>query len=327
MPRAYLVYNPIAGRYPSWLLTERAADVLRAHDWELNLERSQSGEHITRLARQAADQGMDAFIVVGGDGSINYAIQGLVGTPTMLGVLPGGTANVWAQELGLPGLTWTRFMALEESARLLAAGAPAQVDIGLCNQQAFLLWAGIGLDAFIVHRLEPRRPWEKHFAVLHYAASAIWTASNWRGMQLEVEADGKTISGQFLLAVVSNVHLYIGGYSELSPDARLDDGKMDLWLFRGEALADIVQLAWDLLSGHHLQSERVERVSFRHLKFHSVSPMYVQVDGEPVAAKGETSIDVRPQALRVLVPRQTPHVLFSDQDGSGNQPARGNVDT
>jgi diacylglycerol kinase family enzyme len=76
-------------------------------------------------------------------------------------------------------------MALEESARCLADGEIITVDVGLCNEHPFLLWAGIGLDAFIVHRLEPRRRWEKHFAVLQYTASAIWNAAEWHGVRLK----------------------------------------------------------------------------------------------------------------------------------------------
>jgi diacylglycerol kinase (ATP) len=310
MPDAYVVYNPAAGRYPSQLLTERAIRVLRAGGWNLRLEQTHSGAHITQLARQASQEKMDAFFVVGGDGSINRAVAGLTGTDTALGVLPAGTANVWAQELGLPGLTWTRWMALEESARRLADARVRKVDLGICNQRQFLLWAGIGLDAFIVHRLEPRRRWEKHFAVVQYAASAIYNASFWRGINLRVCVDQKDISGNFLLAVVSNIHLYAGGYAELSPDARLNDGLMDLWLFKGETLGDTVQFAWELLSGRHRESEQVEHFAFQNLHVESDSPLYLQVDGEALNVESGVNIQVQRRELKVLVPDKTPHALF-----------------
>jgi len=311
MLRGILVYNPIAGRYPSRLLAERAADVLRQNDWQLSLEQSQSSEHITQLAQQAAREGMDGFFMAGGDGSLNFAVAGLTGSKTALGVLPSGTANVWAQELGLPGLSWTRWMALEESARQLASATPYLVDIGLCNDRPFLLWAGVGLDAFVVHHIEPRSRWEKHFAFVHYAASVAWHSSFWHGMNLRVETDGQQILGHFLLALVSNVHLYAGGLANLSPNARLDDGKMDLWLFEGETLGDTVQLAWDLLAGRHVQSQRVRSLEFRNLRLESDSPAYVQVDGEPVDVINPVTISTQPKALYVLVPPGTPQPLFS----------------
>jgi YegS/Rv2252/BmrU family lipid kinase len=313
MLRGILAYNPAAGRYPSRLLAERAAEVLRQRGWQLALEQTLSSEHITQLARQAASECMDAFFVAGGDGSLNCAVEGLIGTSTALGVLPCGTANVWAQELGLPGLTWTRWMALEESARQLASARSCLIDLGLCNDHPFLLWAGIGLDAFVVHHIEPRNRWEKHFAVAHYAASVMWHASFWHGINLRVETDGQQILGHFLLALVSNVHLYAGGLANLSPHARLDDGVMDLWLFEGETLGDTVQLALDLLAGRHNQSQRVHQVQFRQLRLESESPAYVQVDGEPCHVENLVKITVQPKALRVLVPEDTPRPLFNSR--------------
>jgi diacylglycerol kinase (ATP) len=310
MPRGYLVYNPVAGKFPSALIAGRAASIFQQHGWELQLIKSQTGEHVTQLARQAGKKGLDGFIIVGGDGSVNLAINGLLGSQTALGVLPAGTANVWSQELGLSGLTWGRWTAIEKSAQALAQGVIRFADVGRCDRKTFLLWAGIGLDAFVVHRIEPRERWEKQFALIQYAASAVWNAGFWHGMNLQIEVDGKRLRGHFLLAVVSNIHLYAGGLAELSPSARLDDGLMDLWLFMGETLGDTVQIAWDLLAGRHHHSGRVLRYPFRTLLLKSDSKMYVQIDGEPIHVQDVVKIEVLPQALRILVPSSTPHRLF-----------------
>lgn len=317
MRRALLIYNPYAGRFPSRMIIERAAGVFKQHGWQIHLEQSLDGEHITALAKQAALEEMDALLVVGGDGSVNLAAAGVLGSKTALGVLPAGTANVWAQELGLTSLNWTRWIALEDSA-LQLCNAPVRImDVGDCNGKHFLLWAGVGLDAFIVHRIEPRERWEKQFAVVQYTASAVWNAGFWHGMQLHVEADGEKISGHFMLAVVSNIHLYAGGLAKLSPNARLDDGLMDLWLFKGETLGDTVQRAWDLWGGRHVQSDQVIQIPFRRLELESDSPLFVQLDGEPVRGDGRVTIEVHPKALRVLVPERSLHSLFGDSaDGA-----------
>jgi diacylglycerol kinase (ATP) len=320
MRRGMIVYNPTAGRFPSGMLVERAAQVLRQHDWQLRLEQSLSGEHITQLARQAAAEAMEGFFVVGGDGTLNLALPGLLGSQTALGVLPAGTANVWARELGLPGLSWTRWMALEESARLLAESEVRTVDIGLCNDKPFLLWAGIGLDGFVIHRIEPRNRWEKHLSTVYYTASAAWNATSWRGVNLRVQVDGRQVVGHYLLALVSNIHLYGGGWMHISPDARLDDGSMDLWLVEGDTMADTVQRMWDLISGRHLHSEHIMRYPFQSLSLESDSPLYIQLDAEPVDGIGPVSIRVVPQVLHVFVPRVTPHLLFGSQISEGHIP-------
>lgn len=311
MPNALLVYNPVAGRYPSRLLTERAASVLQARGWEIEIATTSSGEHITQLAHQAVDAGREAFIVVGGDGSINRALPGLIGGKTALGVLPGGTANVWGQELGLPGLTWTRLNALEESARRLANACVRSVDVGLCNGTPFLLWAGVGLDGFVVNRIEPRNQWEKPFAALFYGAKAVWEAGQWHGFQLNVMDGERQLSGRYMLGVVSNIRLYAGGLARLSPEAQMDDGVMDLWLFEGSTFEEILLQAWKLLSGRHVQSDRVQYVPFQRIRLQSDSPMFVQIDGEPELGGKQLEIEVLPQALRVLVPENAPQSLYT----------------
>jgi diacylglycerol kinase (ATP) len=313
MRRALLVYNPMAGRFPARPLVERAGDVLRQQGWDLQLEQTQGGEDITRLARQAAGDGMDGFFIAGGDGSINHAVAGLQGSETGLGILPAGTANVFAQELGLPFLTWTHMTALEESARLVANAEARKVDIGLCNGKPFLLWAGFGLDAYIVHRIEPRGRLEKYFAAVQYVAEAALNASLWKGLNLKVEISGRQISGHYLLAVISNVHLYAGGYAQISPDARLDDGLMDLWLFEGDDIVDTVQMAVDLVSGRHLNSERVVSFPVSSLAIESDSILYYQVDGEPVQEDGRVLFEVLPRALKVFIPPEPPRSLLSNE--------------
>ena len=305
-----MVYNPVAGRYPSRMLTERAASVLEQYGWEVEIETTTGGDHIFSLASQAAQDKKDSLIVVGGDGSLNKALPGLVGTKTALGVLPAGTANVWAREIGLPGLSWTRLNALEESAHRLARGHIQRVDVGLSNEKHFLLWSGIGIDAFIVHRIEPRKQWEKNFTLVRYAANAVWSARQWQGVKLRIETDDLKVEGKFMLAEVSNIRLYAGGFATLSPQARLDDGLMELWLFDGENLEELLQQAWSLWSGKHVNSKRVKFMQFKKVILESDAPIYLQMDGEPEFGGMQVSIKVLPRALKVLIPDQAPKSLF-----------------
>ncbi len=312
-----LIYNPSAGRFPSGILAERAANVLRKYGWEIHLFQTENGSHVTSLARKAAEKGREALFVVGGDGSINLAVRGLFGSSTALGVLPAGTANVFAQEIGLPGLTWTRLMALELSAQRLGQGVVREVDLGYSGGKPFLCWSGVGMDAFVIHRIEPRQPWEKHFSVAAYAASSVWHAQTWRGINLTVKADGKVVEGHYLVAIMSNISLYAGGLARLSPDALLDDGLVDLWLMEGDTLGDAIQRAWDVIAGRHLESPMVQRVPFRYLEMESDSRLYVQVDAEPVEySLSYIEVSVLPKALRVLVPQKLPRRLFLDDPQS-----------
>jgi len=315
MRDADMIYNPSAGRFPSGILAERAANVLRANGWRIRLIKTENSEHVTQLARTAALEGKEALFVVGGDGTVNMAVRGLSGSATALGVLPGGTGNVLAQELGLPGIRWTRLMALEESARILAEASLRDVDVGMCGNTPFLMWAGVGLDAFAIHHIEPRPRGEKFFANMTYVASTVWHASYWRGNNLHVSADHLHISGHYLLAVMSNIHLYAGGLANISPSARMDDGMFDLWLFEGDNLGDTIQLAWNLFGGRHVDSEHVRHLSFQHLILESDTPLYVQVDAEPIPSHDHSvEVKVISKGLRLLVPKETPRELFTQSN-------------
>lgn len=311
MRTAWLLYNPAAGRFPARALVERAADVLRLAGWEVMLRISLSGEHLTELCRRAVATGCEAVFVAGGDGSVGYAVAGLVGSETALGVLPAGTANVWAQELGLPVLSWTSPLALEHSARQLMLARAWPVDVGLCNGRPFLLWAGAGLDGYVVHQIEPRPRWEKHLGVMGYAAGVVRAAVGWQGAHLRVHANGVAVEGDFLLAVVSNIRSYAGGIARLTPDACLDDGQMELWLFDGQGLRDAVRQAADLLRGQHLYSQRVRRLAVQEVRLEAESPLYLQLDGEPAVVASQVSIRVLPRALRVLLPTDVAARLLS----------------
>jgi diacylglycerol kinase family enzyme len=200
---------------------------------------------------------------------------------------------------------------VEESALRLAGASVRRVDVGLCNDRPFLLWSGVGLDAFVVHRLEPRSWLEKYLAIPSYALKAAWSASLWHGMNLDVAVDSRNIHGHYLMGVVTNIRRYAGGLAVLSPQAHLDDGVMDFWLFKGDNMADTVQLALELLAGRHTRSGQVQHYPFQELHLESGSPMFVQLDGEPYRSEAGVTIIVAPAALPVLVPQELHTTLFT----------------
>jgi YegS/Rv2252/BmrU family lipid kinase len=309
--RGQLIYNPMAGRFPSQALVERSAKILETNGWEMDVVQTNGGSHIAQLSKRAAVMGLDAVFIAGGDGSLHQAAAGLLDSDTALAVLPAGTANVWAQELGLPSLSWTNLTALDTSVNKLLNGEVRTMDVGICQGIPFLLWGGIGFDAFIVHHLEPRSRWQKQFASTQYFANAAWYARTWSGMDLQIWADGEKVTGTYIVAVVTNIHLYAGGLAELSTSARIDDGKMDLWLFAGDSLQEIIQHMYDLASGRHFESENISFISCQEILIKSSQDLFLQLDGEPVQPSKKVSIMIQPQSLKVMVPKDLPRQLFS----------------
>ena len=309
MRSAIIVYNPMAGRFPVKPFIKSVVRELQSAGWQVESAETQSGEHTIELAKQAAAEKKDAVFAVGGDGTIGNVVNGLIDSDTALGVLPAGTANVWSIELGLSPFAWTRPWVLRKNASILANAPTHAVDVGICNQLSFMMWAGIGLDAMTIHSIEPRIRLEKFFSMPEFTAKTIWNAAQWSGIRLRLWVDDHEVEGHFLLAVATNIRHYMGGLSNLSPDAYIDDGLLDLWLFSGSNLGDALRHAYDLWRGNHVTSGAAHRITFHSLRVEADSPYWIQTDGEPRGSAQHTEITIKSRALKMLTPPRALELL------------------
>jgi diacylglycerol kinase (ATP) len=314
MAKAWLIHNPAAGRFPSGPFLSRAVGVLERAGWGIDIVACQPGQDLAEPTRQAVAVGCQAVFVAGGDGSVGRVAGALAGTPTALGVLPAGTANVWAQEIGLPRLGWTSWFALEEAAARLARSRVRLVDVGECNGHPFLMWAGVGLDAKIVNAIEPRERWEKILATVHYAIQAVWEARSWSGIRVRVQANDQTWEDRYLVAVATNIRSYAGGLLELSPDARVDDGLLDFWLIGGSSLSAAVVRVAQVLTGRHTEAEGVVHFQADDAVFELMEDTPMQLDGEPCTVHSPARLQARKRVLRVLVPHETQPLMWTEQE-------------
>jgi YegS/Rv2252/BmrU family lipid kinase len=302
MRSTVIIYNPMAGRYSVKPFIKSVVKELESVGWKVDAVETKSGAHTIELAKQASAEKKDAVFAVGGDGTIGNVVNGLIGTETALGVLPSGTANVWSIELGLRPFAWTRPWVLRKNASILANDPCNSVDVGTCKESSFMMWAGIGLDAMTIHSIEPRIRLEKFFATPEYAAKTIWQAAQWSGIKLRLWADGVEVEGNYIVAVSTNIRHYLGVHSNLSPDAFIDDGLLDIWLFSGNNLGDALRHAYDMWSGNHITSNDARRITFSELRIESEAPFWIQTDGEPRGSTQNVKVGIRSQSLKMLMP-------------------------
>ncbi|MBN1231573.1 MAG: diacylglycerol kinase family lipid kinase [Anaerolineales bacterium] len=330
MVHAHLIYNPIAGPFSnlgqlssSHEFVSRAAKRLEESGWKVELLETQSGEDIKHLAKIAADDKVEVVLVAGGDGTVGQALAGLYGSDTILGVLPSGTKNVWAREIGLQSLDFLHLLALEETADKLVRAPIYQVDVGLMNNKPFLLWSGMGFDAEIVHRMETNRTqsFSRQFTEMIYGVNAVQLLQDWKGIDLEISTDqGEKLGGRYLIGMATNIRSYAGGYAKLSSSAMIDDGVMDFWLVdETESVAQVFSHFFSLMSGKHQESEGFTQIPFKRLEIRSKHPIHCQNDGEPVGVFTEIIIEVKPRSQKVLIPDSSSVPLFS-QNPVGHLP-------
>lgn len=323
MPTATLIFNPRAGRLTVASAQDTVANTWRAAGWTVTLQPTTGPGDASRLARAAAEAGETVVLAAGGDGTLGEVADGLAGTRTILAPIPAGTANALAQELDLPRPNILEPRSMIRAAGALLRGRVQAVDLGHTSGPAgdrhWILWSGVGADAFLVDRLEPRPTWSKRLGAVGYSLQAVAQLHQLPAMHATVEVDGHRVEDDFLLILVSNARLYAGGLVMLNSDGLLDDGVLEVWLFRaGETAAKLpqgerlVRMATYMAAAKLGMQELAEGMTLipgRHVSIATRPAMPCHTDGE---SAGSTPIvcEMRPGALRLLVPETTPSDLF-----------------
>ncbi len=283
MPDSVIIFNPRARSEKSRDL----ADLLReiAPGAELRMTESQGGA--LTLAMQAAREGFRVVAAAGGDGTVNEVANGLAGSEAALGVLPIGTMNVFAKEHLLPE-------KLDEAWAVIRAGNRRDIDLLAANEKHFIQLAGVGLDAQIVK--ETTWEWKKNLGPLSYLISAAQIAAR-TPPKLIVEAGGVTSEGSFVL--VGNGRYY-GAKIVLFPKAQVDDGLLDVLIFKNIGYLDIARYLAGVLVGRHTGMGGVEYFQVSEATVRSDCAVPVEVDGE---LSGELPVRFRVAGkLRLCVP-------------------------
>lgn len=288
MRSAVLIHNPAAGRGRAHNLVDSILDALRGSGYDAEAWPTTAAGSATQQARDAAAGGAEAVFAFGGDGTLREAAFGLLGTPAALGFIPGGTINVMALAFGIP----SRAVLAAEA---MGAARVQEFDVGLCNGEPFLMQASAGIDAEFIRRLDPRLKRTLSKAALLPAALSALAA--YRYPRIELVADGEALECSF--AAVCNIPFY-GGRFLIQPEARPDDGKLDLVVFRGRGRLATLGFARDLLFGRHLRRPDVETRQVDEVELLGPPQLPAQIDGD--AFRGEMPLRVRlaPDRLRVL---------------------------
>src|SRR5260370_5921871 len=199
---AVIIANPTSGIGGFPLQThsfDETLAYLRNQGWKVELWYTQSARDGEQLARKAVKQQVNLVIAAGGDGTINEIIQGLAGSETALGVLPSGTVNVWARELGIP-------LDDARARNVLVNGQTRRIDLGCINGRYFLLMVGIGFDGEVTQAVEGKPL--KRLGILGYTLAALWLGPGYRGFPLVAQIDGYVVKSRSFKISLEHTHSY-----------------------------------------------------------------------------------------------------------------------
>ena len=292
--RVFVVLNPVAG-------TSVVDDVRRALDHHFlpgetscEIHETVKGDAIERIAHEAQGRGFEMVVAAGGDGTVSAVAEGLVGTETPLGIIPLGTANVLARELGIP-------VELEGAVRLLAgAHGVTSIDAMKVGEKHYFTQVGVGIDAMMIR--DTRREDKRRFGRIAYIWTALTRLLGFQPRRFLITADDRQERRRASQVVIANSGILGQPPFRWGPDIEPDDGRLDVCIVRAQTLLDYLALGWHVVRGQHRQSSNVRYLrARRRIVIETRRPLPVQADGEII---GETPVQVQvvAAAVRVIVP-------------------------
>jgi YegS/Rv2252/BmrU family lipid kinase len=291
--RVALVFNPMTRNHQVQDRRQHTRDALDRLGLDvlwLETTAEDSGEI---MLRRSLETGIELVLASGGDGTIMACASALADTGIPLGLLPAGTGNLLAVNLDIP-------RGLERAVEVALTGDRRQFDLGSCDQGCFAVMAGMGFDAAMLRDTNPKL--KARLGPLAYVAGALRNLRA-RAVEMRVQLDDReTVVTEATMVLVGNMGRLQGGLRAL-PDADARDGLLNVAIVRADSITSWARVARRLLSGHAGDDERVQTHTASVVKVRAAQPLPVELDGDVFDDAQELSVETRPRALTVCVPR------------------------
>ena len=290
--RAALIFNPAARRMQAHRgrLLQRVLSGLTAEGLKVHVAPTGGPGDATRLAREAVAARCEVLVACGGDGTLNEVVSGMAGSDVPLLVIPGGTSNVLAREIGLP-------RDLPACAALLRRGAIRRISLGRAGDRRFVLMAGIGVDAGIVAASNSRL--KRHFGEGAFWLAGFQQLAQYHFLPFDLIVDGKPHRGTF--ALISKARNY-GGPFQLTPQANLFSNQFAICLFQSQKRWRYLYYLSQVARGKHTGLPDVVMLKGRTIEAAGSAKVQVQIDGELLGSLPQT-ISIQDNAISLIVPR------------------------
>lgn len=299
-PNAVVIVNPFAGRLTSADRRE-IVEVLGSY-FKLETFVTTARDSAIEIAADAAAGGTELVIAFGGDGHINEVVNGIAGTEARLGIIPGGTMNVFARALGIPA---NPYSAVDHLVRH-RDDPPRPVPLGKMNERYFTFSAGCGFDAEAAERVERYLRSKKKLGQFFFFWSAfrvLATSYRHRNPGMTLEGPFGTVPVAMAIACNAGPYAYFFGRSiNIAPDVRLEGG-IDIFALKSMRIEALPLYAWrSVVTGdlvHH--DDAFYASDLTEFTVRSVTPFLLHVDGEPLPHATEVSFSLVKDVLRVQV--------------------------
>jgi len=233
-----IIFNPAAGNGNSRVIAQKAAQYLDKHSIAYEILETKAPGDATRLARAAAEYA-DIVVADGGDGTIREVVQGLVGTSTPLGILPGGRGNDFRRSIGVPN-------SVEEAMDLILNGQTCSMDLMEVNGEICVNIYSVGFDVIVADYSRKFRI----FRSLSYYVAALYTCFAYRAGRIRIDLDGQILDNKYYLVCFGNGNQYGGGI-KIMPNADNADGFLDVCVIENVSVLQVLRLLPYVTLGKH----------------------------------------------------------------------------
>ncbi len=285
---ARIVANPISGGGRSMDLADRLRGHLEKIGYTASIYATQAEERFEALF----DQACDLVAVIGGDGTINRVLNALPDNPPPLAIVPTGTANVLARELGLSA-------NLEALCDWIEKGWFREMDTLLCDERRFLLMAGAGLDAEVTRRIALSR--KGRWSFLSYARPILQAIRGYSFPPIKLVLDDHLITETASAVVITNVATY-GGPMRIAPDADPCDGRFEVCVIRSRSALRFLLLLAHAFLFKRLPESKVQLLQGQRVALTSPEPVPLQLDGDFFKTLPVT-VAMDGRKVRIVAPR------------------------
>lgn len=290
MNKILVILNPAAKGERAGSLRQK----IRALSADIVVRETRKPGDAEALAERAVQQGFPTIVAAGGDGTVNEVVNGIGEADVTFGVLPVGTMNVFALELGIDGRD------LRKAWAVIDRGETREIDLPTANGEYFVQLAGVGLDAEVVRQTTPE--FKKALGPVSYVLSLAQAAARKPPLLTVRDADGALREGSFVL--VGNGRFY-GGPLVLFREARLDDGLLDVVVFKNQSHWDVMRYVQAIIFGNHAALPDVEYFQSAGVEVEAEGEVPVEIDGE-LAGFAPFRFGLAARRLRVLAPAPRP---------------------
>lgn len=290
------IINPVAGKGKSIEFKEKIEDIFKDLDLKYEIVITEKSGYATRKVKELTSKEKCRVYSIGGDGTLNEVLNGMIGSDSSLAVIPAGSGNDFARTL-------YGDISCDNILQKLIYGKEKTIDVAKLNERYYLNISSVGFDANVVNNARKYKKYRLISGPMAYAIGLINSLITFKSMKLIFEVDGKEIDTEMYLIAVANGKCYGGGIS-IAPNAEIEDGFLDVYAIRRPKVHRLIRFLPKVIKGKDIRDiDEVTYIKCKKIRVKAKDEITTNIDGE-IAFLNDMTFEIIPKAINIIVPKK-----------------------